>query len=211
MVGEGVLLECLSHPSVDAVLSVSRKPCGITHSKLTEYILGDFLEFPDAQIEFMQYDTCLFCLGVSSVGLDAGAYYTITYELTLRVARTLSAANPGMVFCYISGSGTDSTERGRIRWARVKGKTENALLQLPFRGAYMFRPGLIKPSRRQRHILPMYSWFGWLYPVVKAMFPNSASTMQELARAMIHVARHGYEKTVLEVRDILRIAKDGIS
>lgn len=207
MVGEGVLLECLQHPSVEAVLSISRKPCGITHPKLKEIIHADFFNFAPIESQLSGYDACYFCLGVSSVGMKEDAYTKMTYTLTLHVATTLSKLNKNMTFCYVSGAGTDSTEKGRIMWARVKGKTENDLAALPFKASYAFRPGFLKAVPGQQHVLKYYNYFSWMYPVLKTIFPGAASTLKELALAMIHVSLHGADKKQLGVKDIIALSK----
>lgn len=145
MVGEGVLRECLSHPDIEAVLLVNRKPAGVNHPKVKEIIHPDFLNLSPIADQLKGYDACFFCLGVSSVGMDKTKYFSLTYTLTMDFAQWI--ANPTSVFCYISGAGTDSTEKGRIAWARVKGKTENDLMKLPFRKVYNFRPGILKATK----------------------------------------------------------------
>ncbi|GAB3839552.1 epimerase [Hymenobacter jeollabukensis] len=206
MVGEGVLLECLQDPGITRVLVVTRKPTGRQHPKLREVLLPDF-EHPEAiESELTGYDACYFCLGVSSVGLKEPEYTRLTYDLTLGFARPLARLNPQMTFCYVSGAGTDSTEKGRQMWARVKGRTENELLRLPFRAAYMFRPGFMKATEGQQNVLPMYKYIAWLYPALRRFTPGFVSTLAEVGRAMINVTRHGYEKRVLEVRDIVELA-----
>lgn len=207
MVGEGVLHECLNHPDVEKVLVVGRKPCGVTHPKLEEIVHGDFFDWRPIADELTGYNACYFCLGVSSVGKKEPEYHRMTYDLTLHAAELLSGLNPDMVFCYVSGSGTDSTERGRSMWARVKGKTENALLKLPFRKAYMFRPGYIHPTKGLRNTHGYYSAIQWLYPMLRWFFPQYAITLRELGLAMIHAVTRSYEKSVLENEDIARLAR----
>jgi uncharacterized protein YbjT (DUF2867 family) len=207
MVGEGVLLECLVHPDVERVLVINRRPCGVEHPRLKEIVHGNFLDLTPVEDELSGYNACFFCLGVSSVGLKEDEYRRMTYDLTLHMAEILAPRNPDMTFCYISGAGTDSTEQGRLMWARVKGKTENDLLKLPFRQAYMFRPGFIKATPGQKNVLPMYKYVAWLYPVLRRFFPASACTLREIALAMIHAVQRGYPKQVLEVRDIVELAK----
>lgn len=207
MVGEGVLLECLRHPDVEKVLVLNRRPGGVTHPKLTEIIHPDFHDLSPIQEQLRGYNACFFCLGVSSVGMREPAYHRLTYDLTLHVAQTLVARNPAMTFCYVSGAGTDSTEQGRLMWARVKGKTENHLRQLPFRTSYAFRPGFLKPTPGQQHLKSYYRALGWLYRPLRLVAPSVVSTLQELARAMIHAATRGYPKPVLEVKDIVALAK----
>lgn len=206
MVGEGVLHECLLHPDVEHVLVINRKPGGVTHPKLKEIILNDFFDLSPIESELGGYNTCFFCLGVSSVGMGDDEYRHLTYDLTMNVARLLAKLNPDMTFTYVSGAGTDSTEAGRLAWARVKGATENALMQL-FRNAYMFRPGFMKPTPGLKNVKTYYKFIAWLYPIGRALYPAGFSTLQELALAMIKSASIGYEKKVLEVNDIVMLAK----
>jgi len=202
MVGEGVLLECLSNPDVESVLIINRKPSGMVHEKLKEIIQQDFFDFTPLRERVKHYNACFFCLGVSSIGMNEKDYSEVTYDLTMHVASVMAEANPEMTFCYISGASTDSTEKGRMMWARVKGRTENALMQLPFKNAYMFRPGYLQPGKDQKNILKYYRWFSWMYPFWKAVFPKYVCTLRELGKAMIRAARDGYDKQILEVRDI---------
>jgi uncharacterized protein YbjT (DUF2867 family) len=206
MVGEGVLQESLENPNVGHVLVIGRRPCGYTHPKLTERIVPDLGDISSLSTEIASYDSCFFCMGVSSIGMGADEYYRITHDLTLAFASTIAKAKPSMTFCYVSGKATDSTEKGRVRWARVKGKTENDLAKL-LPNAYAFRPGLLQPSPGAKHVLKYYKWVGWLFPLVNKLAPSSASTLAEVGRAMIHVAMHGYPKHVLEVKDIKAAAK----
>jgi uncharacterized protein YbjT (DUF2867 family) len=202
MVGEAVLIECLGNPSVGEVLVVNRKPAGRSHPKLTEIIHTDFFAPAPLTGAITGYDACFFCLGVSSVGMDAEQYRRMTYDLTLGFAQVLAQANPDMTFCYITGKGTDSSEQGRIAWARVKGATENALLRL-FPNAYMFRPGMMKATAGQKNLPALYRYLGWIYPIGRTLFPGSFCTLQELACAMINAASKGYPQRVLEVEDIV--------
>ena len=207
MVGEGVLHECLLSPAVEAVLVINRSPCGVVHPKLKEIILKDFFNFSAIETEVVGYNACFFCLGVSSVGISKDDYYSMTYTLTMGVAKVLSKANPGMTFCYVSGAGTDSTEKGRVAWARVKGKTENDLMKLPFKQVYAFRPGFMRPTPGLKRVLPFYKYIDWLYPVSRALFPGFVSTLAVVGQAMIRTVTRGYDKKVLEVRDIVALAK----
>lgn len=207
MVGEGVLHECLLHPQVEAVLVINRKPCGITHPKLKEIIHQDFFDISPIENRLIGYNACFFCLGISSIGMKEDAYYKITYTLTLHIAGILSKINPDMTFCYISGASTDSTEKGRSMWARVKGKTENALLQLPFAQVYNFRPGYLHPTPGMKNTNKYYKYITWLYPVVRKLFPNYASTLRELGLAMIYATIRGYDKKIVEIKDIHILAK----
>lgn len=206
MVGEGVLLECLNSAGVASVLIINRKPAGISHPKLKEIVHADFFDISTLRERLKGYNACFFCLGVSSVGMNEEAYHHVTYTLTLSFARTLAELNPDMVFCYVSGAGTDSSEKGKVMWARVKGKTENDLMKLPFRKAYAFRPGFMKPVTGQKNVKSLYWIIGWMYPALRALFPGFASTLAEVGQAMIAVATVGYSKPVLEVKDIVRLA-----
>lgn len=202
MVGEGVMLECLSNPEIAEVLSVSRKPCGTSHPKLKEYIVQDFLGLQPNDSMLHGYDACFFCAGISSVGMSETDYTAITYSTTLHFAKVLSAQNAGMTFIYVSGAGTDSSEKGRIMWARVKGRTENDLQKLPFKKVHNFRPGIMKAVPGQQHTLKLYKYLAWMYPILKTLFPNSASTLQQVARAMVACAATDLKKTIMEVKDI---------
>jgi uncharacterized protein YbjT (DUF2867 family) len=207
MVGEGVLHECLLHPDVEAVLVINRKPCGLQHPKLKEIIHADFFDLSPVREQLTGYNACFFCLGVSSVGMKEAPYTKLTYTLTLHVATVLSQQNPGMRFCYVSGAGTDSTEKGRSMWARVKGKTENDLLKLPFKKVHHFRPAIIEPTKGLQNTLGLYKYFGWLLPAVRLMAPNFICTLREVGIAMINTVIKGYDRPVLEVKDIVSLAK----
>ena len=207
MVGEGVLHECLSHPAIKEILIINRRPAGITHPKLKAIIHTNFYDLSPIENQLKGYDACFFCLGVSSVGMKEDKFYELTYTLTMHVAETLSGINPGSTFCYISGSGTDSSEKGRLMWARVKGKTENDLMKLPFGHVYNFRPGILKATAEAKNTLSFYKYFAWLLPVVKLLAPNFISDLKDLGVAMINAATKGYEKNILEVKDINALAK----
>ena len=207
MVGEGVLLECLSNPEVESVLAINRKSNGISHPKLKEILHEDFFNLDSIKSDLEGYDACFFCLGISSVGVNKDDYFKMTYLLTMNFAQTLSQLNPEMTFNYISGSGTDSTEKGFISWARVKGKTENDLAELPFKNVYNFRPGFIKPTEGQKFSHHFYNYINWFFPIGRTLFPNGFCTMKELAIAMIHAATIGYKKQVLEGKDISALSK----
>jgi len=208
MVGQGVLRECLLDPAVRRVLVVGRRGTGQRHEKLRELVLPDVADLSAVHGDLSGFDACLFCLGVSAAGLTEERYTSLTYDLTLGVAQTLARLNPGMTFVYVSGMGTDSSEHGRTMWARVKGRTENALLRLPFKAAYMFRPAGIVPlhgirsSTRWTRIL--YGLTKPLHPVLQTLVPNYVTTTEQLGRAMIAVARKGFTKPVLEPPDIRR-------
>lgn len=208
MVGEGVMHECLLNPQVEQVLIVNRKPSGFTHPKLKEFIHADFFDISPIANQLVGYDACYFCLGVSSVGMKEPEYYKLTYTLTMHFAETLVKQNASMEFCYISGAGTDSTEKGKSMWARVKGKTENDLMKLPFKAVYNFRPGGMKPTKGLKNTLPYYKYFIWLYPFLRKFFPKTVSTLAELGQAMINSTLIGYDKHVLEVLDIVKLAHE---
>jgi hypothetical protein len=208
MVGEGVLHECLLSPQVESVLVINRKPCGVIHPKLKEIIHKDFFDITAIESQLSGYNACFFCLGVSSVGMKEPEYYRLTYVLTMNVAQTLSRLNPDMTFCYVSGSGTDSTEKGKTMWARVKGKTENDLMKLPFAQVFAFRPGFMKATEGQKNILSFYKYIAWMYPFFRRFFPKFVCTLAEVGKAMINAARFGYEKKVIEVLDIVELAKE---
>src|ERR1700693_2482688 len=206
MVGQGVLRECLLDSDVEAVLSIGRRAIGQQHPKLRELILTDFLDYSAVESQLAGFDACFFCLGVSSVGMPEERYTRLTYDITLSAARTLARLNPNMTFIYVSGMGTDSSERGRSMWARVKGKTENDLLRLPFKAAYMFRPGVIVPLHGGKSQTKLYQLFlvllGPLLPLLKGRFPKYVTTTEQIGRAMLQVARRGAPKHVLESLDI---------
>lgn len=206
MVGQGVLRECLLDPDVQSVLSIGRSAIGQRHPKLRELIHRDFLDFSPIENELSGFDACFFCLGVSSAGMKEEDYRRITYDFTMAAARVLAKVNPGMTFVYVSGMGTDSSERGRTMWARVKGKTENALLRLPFKAAYMFRPAAIVPLDGIKSKTKLYRIFyavmGPLLPLLKAAFPKYVTTTAQVGRAIIKAAKQGAPKPVLENADI---------
>lgn len=206
MVGEGVLLKALNHEDVESVLAVGRRPCMVMHTKLKEIIHHDFFDYSDIEEQLQGYDACFFCLGVSSMGMNERDYSRITYDLTMQAATVLSRYNPAMTFCYVSGTGTDSTEQGRIMWARVKGRTENHLAKLPFKSVYSFRPGLLKPINGQRNVKPLFKVFAWPYPLWKVLFPGAVSTIADVGLAMINATLYGYSKKVIENRDIAQLA-----
>ena len=210
MVGQGVLRECLLDSDVASVVTVVRKPTGRKHEKLREIVQPDLATLASLETRLTGFDACFFCAGVSALGMSEEQYTLVTYDLTLGVARTLLRASPDMTFVYVSGAGTDSSEKGRMMWARVKGRTENALLSLPFRAAYMFRPGAIMPlhgirsSTRWYNI--MYAVIRPIYPLLRRVAPTMITTTERLGRAMLAVARKGYATHVLEMSDINRLA-----
>jgi uncharacterized protein YbjT (DUF2867 family) len=213
MIGQGVLRECLLDPEVEEVLAIGRRESGIWHAKLREIVHADFFDFSSIEPKLMGYDACFFCLGVSSAGMKEEEYRRVTYDVTLAAARTLARLNPGMAFLYVSGAGTDSTERGRMMWARVKGATENALLRLPFKAAYMIRPAYIQPrdgiASSSKATRTLYAIMGPLYPVWKRLFPKYVTSTEELGLVMISLARHSAGKRVLESRDFAEILRVG--
>jgi uncharacterized protein YbjT (DUF2867 family) len=213
MVGQGVWRECLLDPTIDRVLSIIRNATGQQNAKLTELVHKDFFDFSGIESQLTGYDACFYCVGLSAAEMTEEAYSHATYDMTLAVAKTLARINPAMTFVYVSGAGTDSTEKGRTMWARVKGKTENALLNLPFKAAYMFRPGIIQPlhgiqSRTSGYRI-FYSVTKPLMPILRTLFPQYVTTTELLGRAMIRVAQRGYPKHVLETSDI-NIASRGV-
>jgi len=206
MVGEGVLLECLNHPDVEQVLVINRRPGGVSHPKLREIIHADFFNLASIEQRLIGFNACFFCLGVSSVGMSKEEYTHITYGLTLTVAQLLVKLNPEMTFCYVTGAGTDSSEHGRTAWARVKGATENALIRL-FKRAYMFRPAFMKPTPGQKNVKSFYKYIAWIYPIGRALYPARFCTLEEVGLAMINAAGKGYPKYILDVEDIVKLAK----
>jgi hypothetical protein len=205
MVGKGVLLECLENKEVESILVVNRKALGLEHPKLKEIVHTDLFNLNPIQNELANYNACYFCLGVSAAGLSEDDYRKITYDLTLNFARTALKLNPDMNFCYVSGAGTDSLEKSRMMWARVKGKTENDLMNLPFKAAYMFRPGFIQPRKGIRSRTPLYNAlyiiFKPLYFILKH-FKGFVTNTETMGKSMINVTINGYPKKILECRDI---------
>ena len=206
MVGQGVLRECLLDGGVRRVVTLGRTPVGQSHPKLRDVVHRDLMNLTPIENELRDLDACFYCLGASAAGLSEAEYTRINYDLTLAVAETLVRLDPGMTFVYVSGTGTDSTERGRTMWARVKGRTENALLRLPFKAAYMLRPGVIIPMHGVRSKTRLYRIFytvlGPVLPTLKKLFPRSVITTEQVGRAMLRLARSGYSKPVLEMSDL---------
>ena len=209
MVGQGVLRECLLDGGVESVLVVGRSPTGQRHAKLREIVHDDFLDYSAIESELAGFDACFFCLGVSSVGMNEERYRHLTYDITLAAARTLARLNPQMVFVYVTGRGTDSTEKGSLMWARVKGKTENDLLELPFKAAYMFRPAGIQPLHGIRSktawVQAIYVGAAPLLSLLNRVAPKYMTTTEQVGRAMIKVARDGFPRPVLESEDINKL------
>lgn len=207
LVGEGVLLACLEHADVQEVLMVNRRLSSLKHPKLKECIVPDFFNLDGFEAQLSGYDACFYCAGISSRGLDEAAYSRITYDTPLHFANKLVSLNPSMVFSHISGGSTDGSEKGPVMWARVKGKAENALMKLPFKKVYNFRPGVMKPFPGQQNVKGLYKVISALYPLLSLLFPGSAITLQEVGLAMINSVLKGYPKQVLEVSDIKALAK----
>jgi uncharacterized protein YbjT (DUF2867 family) len=209
MIGQGVLRECLLDPGVQRVVVVNRRPGGKTDPKLREVVHKDLFDLTPIENELRGIDACFFSLGVSSIGLNEEQYSRITYDLTMSIAQTLLRLNSGMTFIYVSGASTDSSERGRMMWARVKGRTENALLAMPFRAVYMFRPGAIIPLDGIRSSTAwyntLYAVFRPLLPIVKRIAPTMVTTTEQMGQAMLKVTRDGYPKRVLEMSDIIAL------
>lgn len=210
MIGKGVLLECLDSPRVEQVLAVGRSALGINHAKLRELVHKDFTDFLPVADTLSGYDACYFCLGISAAGMKEEDYKHITYDYTMAAARVLRDRNPGMTFCYVSGAGTDSTEKGRMMWARVKGKTENDLLKLGFRQTFLFRPGAIRAKRGIESRTPLYRviyrYFGWILAIMEFLAPDSITDTVRIGRAMINVSLRSYHKAIIDPRDINRLA-----
>lgn len=210
MVGRGILLECLDHAQIKDVLVIGRSAIGMTHPKLKELIQKDFSNFSDVTDMLVGYDACFYSLGISASGLKEEQYIKITYDFTLALAKTLLEINPNMTFNYVSGEGTDSSEKGRMMWARVKGKTENDLLNLGFKQAFMFRPGAIIPLKgiksKTKSYQFMYDYFMWLLKGIKAIAPNSIVNTTQIGLAMINSILIGYDKSVLKPADIIKLA-----
>ena len=208
MVGEGVLYECINSSKVEAILVINRKPCGYNHPKLKEIIHQDFFDFSIIENQLIGYNACYFCLGTTSVGKAKDDYYKMTYTLTMHIAETLSRLNKEMTFCYVSGAGTNSKETGGINWAIVKGKTENDLMKLPFKQVFNFRPGIIKPTKGLKYTHGFYKVFMWLFPLLKTINKNSFVSLKEIGLAMINISNTSNARKILEVRDIIALAKE---
>lgn len=208
MVGEGVAHECLLDPAIGEVLLINRRPGAMSHPKIREIIHPDFYNITEIRDQLKGYDACYFCLGVSSLGKNETEYTRITYDLTMHIAQQLLEVNPGnMTMIYVSGTGTDSSEKGRSMWARVKGKTENDLLKMGFRDAYAFRPGFIVPTKGLKNTLNMYKYLGFMIPVFQTVASKYITTLKELGQAMISVTLQGQDLKILECPDIVAAAK----
>jgi uncharacterized protein YbjT (DUF2867 family) len=204
MVGEGVMLECLENSAVEEVMMVNRRHNDWHHPKLKELLVPDFLKIENFSDQLKGFDACFFCAGVSSVGMDEKKYTSLTYDTTLHFAKQVSSLNPGMVFTYVSGAQTDSSEKGRLMWARVKGRTENDLMKLPFKGVYNFRPGVMSPVKGQKNLKTIYRIF---VPVFTFLMSSQTLSLNEVGRAMINAVTKGYPKHILEIKDIRELAK----
>ncbi len=211
MVGKGVLLECLDHPEVHKVLLINRRSLGMTHPKLVEVIHEDFSDYSAIEDQLAGYDAAYLCMGVSAAGLSEKKYSEITYDYTIALANTLHKLSPQMTITYVSGDGTDGSEKGRTMWARVKGKTENDLLQMGFKQAFMFRPGIIIPLRGIKSGTKLYQFFYdymmWMIKLIKLVAPNAVVNSTQMGRAMINVTKNGYSKEIMKPKDILEASK----
>jgi hypothetical protein len=206
MVGEGVMHECLNHSDVESVLLINRRTVSTNHPKLKEIVTNNFFDFSGMEEQFKGYNACFFCLGTTSVGKKENEYTKITFDITKALADVLVKLNHEMTFCYISGKGTDSSEKGKIMWSRVKGRTENYILNLGFRQAFAFRPAIIEPTKGLKNTLSFYKYLFPLLPLVKLFFPGHICSLKEIGLAMINSVHEGYDKKVLEVRDIKKLA-----
>ena len=207
LVGEGVILACLDHPKVEKILMVNRRHSHLHHQKLEEYILPDFLN-GDYDLEILKgYDACFYCAGITSLGMTEEQYTIVTYDTTLVFAQKIKEANPNIVFNFISGGLTDSSEKGKMMWARVKGKTENAILRMGFKKSFMLRPGFIKPYKGQQNIRSYYKLVTFLMPMLMLFFPNQGGTVEDIAKAMMYISENGFDTNILEVPDIKRAAR----
>ena len=206
MVGEGVLHECLNHPEVESVLVINRRTINMNHPKLKEIVINNFYDFSVIVEQLKGYNACFFCLGTTSVGKKKDEYTKITFDITKALADTLVKLNPDLTFCYISGAGTDSSEKGRSMWARIKGRTENYILNLGFRQAFAFRPAIIQPTKGLKNTLSFYKYLFLLLPLIKLIFPKHICSLREIGLAMINSVNKGYNKKVLEVEDIKKLA-----
>jgi len=206
MIGEGVLLACLDNAHITEILSVSRKPTNKSHPKLKEMIVADFLSLKENEAELQGYNTCFFCAGISSIGKSEEEFTKIAHDTTLNFARAFGA-DKNKTFIYVSGTGTDSSEKGKLMWARVKGRTENELFKMPFKQAFGYRIGFVKPYKGQVHVLKLYTYMSWLFPLIETFFASAINTMEELAKSMIYISENRYDKNVMLVKDIQKTSK----
>ena len=211
MVGKGVLLECLDHEKVEKVLVIGRNPVDVSHPKLEQLLHKDFSDFSTAKTKLSGYDACFLCMGISSAGMKENDFKKITYDYTLALARELFPLNPEMTITYVSGEGTDSSEKGRVMWARVKGKTENDLIKLGFKQSFMFRPGVIIPERgiksKTKSYQFIYDYFLWLVRLFKTVAPNAVVSTTQIGKAMINAALYGYNVVIVKPKDIIQLAE----
>lgn len=207
MVGEGVLQECIGNSLVKKILLINRSPSGYSHPKIEEVLHRDFNDLSPIAEKIQGYDACYFCAGVSSIGKTETEYTKLTYNLTTNFASAMAAINPQMTFCYISGQGTDSSEKGKSMWARVKGRTENALLKLSFKAVYNFRPAFMQPTKGARNVKGFYKVINVLYPFLRIFSKSFFLTLKEVGNAMLNVTIYGYGKNILETEDILLLSK----
>ena len=211
MVGQGVLRECLLAPDVDEVVAIGRTPSGASHPKLKDLVQADLFDYRAIEDRLGGFDACFFCIGVTSFRMDEATYTHLTYDMTVAAASTLARLNPAMSFVYVSGAGADSSESGKIMWARVRGRTENTLARLPFKRVHAIRPGAIRPMHgarsRTRAYRMLYPLMAPLFPVFRALMPHAVATTETVGRALLELARHGYPKTILETRDIEEVAQ----
>ena len=208
MVGEGVLQECIADDKVQSILVIGRKPCGYSGGKIKEILHSDFSTISVISDQLKEYDACFFCAGISSLGINEDQFTKITYDLTLGFAKTFAEVNPNSIFCYISGAGTDSSEKGKQMWARVKGKTENDLLKLPFKSVYNFRPAFMKPNKGAKNVKGFYRVINAIFPLLRAFNKNYFLTLQEVGKAMINITVNGYPSHTIEVKDIAILANN---
>lgn len=207
MVGEGVLHECLINDRVEEILSISRKDCGVKHPKLKQIIITDFFDLSSLNEKLKNYDACFFCLGMSSIGMKDEDYKKLTYDLTINFAQELFKQSPGATFSYVSGTGTDQTEKSKYAWARVKGRTENDLMKIPFKQVFAFRPGYLQPGKGLKNTKKFYNYIKWIYKPIKLFFPGFGTTLKELGQAMINSATDGYDKKIVKISDIIILSK----
>jgi uncharacterized protein YbjT (DUF2867 family) len=208
MVGEGVLQVCLDSPHVEKVVALNRRTVGFSHPKLSEILLPNFHDLKTVESQLQGLDACFHCMGISSLGTDVASYKDITYTLSILLGETMSRLNPGSVFCYVSGAGTDSTETSKLAWARLKGRTENELSAMAFRGMYRYRPGFIKPLPGARHVQPFYKYVDWFFPIGKTLFPDGFSTIEEIGRSMIQVTLKDEPVKILAGKEIRRLSAE---
>jgi hypothetical protein len=207
MVGEGVTKVCIDDPKISQILLINRRKSGFEHQKIKEIVIADLVNLSLFEDELCGYDACLYCLGVSSVGMNKSNYYKITYELTLNIAKLLSRFNKNMTFIYVSGAGTDSTEKRIGSWSAVKGKTENDLMKLPFKKVYGYRPGFLKPMKGTKYSHNYYKYINWIFPIGKRIMPDYFNTLEDLGKSMINILIYDFIKTIVKGKDIKLLAE----